>query len=56
MNKYTSIGGGKMNKVMSSEELMKYINNMDSENSVIQFSDREKGGLLLFFKRKTIKQ
>jgi hypothetical protein len=41
------IGGDKMNKVLSSEELMKYINNMDSENSVVQFSIPGKGRFTL---------
>ncbi len=36
-----------MNKVLSSEELMKYINNMDSENSVVQFSIPGKGRFTL---------
>lgn len=36
-----------MNKVLSSEEFMKYINNMDSENSVIQFSVPGKGRFTL---------
>lgn len=47
MNKYTLIGGDKMNKVLSSEELMKYINSMDGENSVIQFSIPGKGRFTL---------
>lgn len=47
VNKYTLIGGDKMNKVLSSEELMKYINNMDNENSVIQFSIPGKGRFTL---------
>lgn len=45
--KYTLIGGDKMNKVLSSEDLMKYINNMDSENSVVQFSIPGKGKFAL---------
>lgn len=45
--KHTLIGGDKMNKVLSSEELMKYINNMDSENSVVQFSIPGKGRFTL---------
>lgn len=36
-----------MNKVLSSEELMKYINKMDSENSVVQFSIPGKGRFTL---------
>lgn len=45
--KYTLIGGDKMNKVLSSDDLMKYINNMDSENSVVQFSIPGKGKFAL---------
>lgn len=45
--KYILIGGDKMNKVLSSEELMKYINNMDSKNSVVQFSIPGKGRFTL---------
>jgi hypothetical protein len=45
--RYTIIGGDKMNKVLSSEELMKYINNMNSENSVVQFSIPGKGRFTL---------
>jgi C4-type Zn-finger protein len=47
VNKNTLIGGDKMSKVLSSEELMEYINNMDSENSVIQFSIPGKGRFTL---------
>jgi hypothetical protein len=47
VNKYTLIGGDKMSKVLSSEELMKYINNMDRENSVVQFSIPGKGRFTL---------
>jgi hypothetical protein len=47
VNINTISGGDKMNKVMSSDELMKYINNMDSENSVIQFSIPGKGRFTL---------
>jgi hypothetical protein len=36
-----------MNKVLSSEELMKFINKMDSENSVVQFSIPGKGRFTL---------
>ena len=36
-----------MNKVLSSEEVMKDINNMDGENSVIQFSIPGKGRFIL---------
>ncbi len=36
-----------MNKVQSSEELMKYIHGMDRENSVIQFSVPGKGRFTL---------
>lgn len=47
MNKYTLIGGDQMNKVSSSEELMNFINNMDRENSDIQFSIPGKGKFTL---------
>jgi hypothetical protein len=47
VNKYTLIGGGKMSRVLSSEELMKYINNMDREDSVVQFSIPGKGRFTL---------
>lgn len=47
MIKYTLIGGDQMNKVSSSEELMNFINNMDRENSVIQFSIPGKGKFTL---------
>jgi hypothetical protein len=43
VNKYTLIGGDEMNKVLSSEELMKYIDDMNRENSVMQFSIPGKG-------------
>jgi hypothetical protein len=36
-----------MNKVLSSEELMKYIDDMDRENSVMQFSIPGKGRFTL---------
>ena len=36
-----------MNKVLSSEELMKYIDEMDRENSVMQFSIPGKGRFTL---------
>lgn len=36
-----------MGKVQSSEELMKYINDMNSENSVVQFSIPGKGKFTL---------
>ncbi|WP_433747394.1 hypothetical protein [Falsibacillus pallidus] len=36
-----------MNKVLSSEELMKYINEMNRENSVMQFSIPGKGQFTL---------
>ncbi|WP_100407757.1 hypothetical protein [Bacillus solitudinis] len=36
-----------MGKIQSSEELMKYISNMNSENSVIQFSIPGKGKFTL---------
>ncbi|WML52415.1 hypothetical protein RCG17_24040 [Neobacillus sp. PS3-12] len=36
-----------MSKVLSSEELMRYINNMDRENSVVQFSIPGKGRFTL---------
>lgn len=36
-----------MNKVLSSEELMKFINKMDLENSVVQFSIPGKGRFTL---------
>ena len=36
-----------MNKVLSSEELMKYIDGMDRENSVMQFSIPGKGRFTL---------
>lgn len=54
MNKYPSIGGDKMNKVLSSEELMKYINDMDSENSVLQFSVPGKGKFTLVLQEEDV--
>ncbi|WP_368737795.1 hypothetical protein [Bacillus sp. EB106-08-02-XG196] len=47
MNKYTLIGGDEVNKVLSSEELMKHIDDMDRENSVMQFSIPGKGRFTL---------
>jgi hypothetical protein len=38
-----------MNKVLSSEELMKYIDDMNRENSVMQFSIPGKGRFTLVF-------
>ncbi|MDE5415164.1 MAG: hypothetical protein LPK26_20315 [Bacillaceae bacterium] len=36
-----------MGKILSSEELMKYISNMNSENSILQFSIPGKGKFTL---------
>jgi hypothetical protein len=47
VNKYTLIGGDEVNKVLSSEELMKHIDDMDRENSVMQFSIPGKGRFTL---------
>lgn len=45
--KENQIGGVFMGKIISSNELMKYIYDMDSENSVFQFSIPGKGKFTL---------
>lgn len=43
-----------MGKILSSEELMKYIFNMDSENSVFQFSIPGKGKFTLVLQEEDV--
>ncbi|WP_235801540.1 hypothetical protein [Heyndrickxia acidiproducens] len=47
MDKYIIIGGDDMDKVLFAEKLMKYIDSMDSENSVVQFYIPGKGRFTL---------